>query len=257
MNDGGHESNSREFGSCPHFPQGGWLKVDFHTHTGEDPQDRIGYSARRLIDRAAELGFDALAVTNHNARTYDAALARYADAKGILLLPGTEVTAEGCHVLVINPQFPIAQGHGYTLADIPRLKTPDSLWIAPHPFFYLFQSLHRKIFGLMPHLDAVEHASYYNSLLNFNRKALAAAARAGKPVVGTSDCHTFRQFGRTYTLVQAEKTMPSIVAAVKAGRVQVRTAPISVGTMVRIILKFFTFDKAWKLVRRLSENRRR
>ncbi len=45
------------------------LKIDLHTHSGEDPQDRIGYSTRELIDRAATLGFDALAVTNHNART--------------------------------------------------------------------------------------------------------------------------------------------------------------------------------------------
>ena len=232
--------------------QGGWLKVDLHTHTAEDPQDRIGYSARRLIDRAAELGYDALAVTNHNTRTFDDALVRYADERRLLLLPGTEVTAEGCHVLVINPEFPIRPGHAYTLADIPRLKTENSLWIAPHPFYFLFQSLHRNLFKLLPHFDAVELSSYHNSVLDLNKKALKAAADAGKPVVGTSDCHTFWQFGRTYSLVQAEKTMATIIAAVKAGRVRVRTTPISVWTMVRIIFRFFTLDKCWKLFKRQS-----
>ena len=232
--------------------QGGWLKVDLHTHTAEDPQDRIGYSARRLIDRAAELGYDALAVTNHNTRTFDDALVRYADERRLLLLPGTEVTAEGCHVLVINPEFPIRPGHAYTLADIPRLKTENSLWIAPHPFYFLFQSLHRNLFRLLPYFDAVEMSSYHTSILDLNKKALKAAADAGKPVVGTSDCHTFWQFGRTYSLVQAEKTMASIIAAVKAGRVRVRTTPISVWTMVRIIFRFFTLDKCWKLFKRQS-----
>lgn len=233
-----------------------WLKVDLHTHTSEDPQDRIGYSARTLIDRAAALGYDALAVTNHNTRTYDDSLAAYAEKRGVLLLPGTEVTADGCHVLVINPGFPIRPRHAYTLADIPRLKTPDSLWIAPHPFYFLFQSLHANLYPQLPHFDAVELSSYHNSLLDLNKKALRAAKGAGKPVVGTSDCHTFWQFGRTYSLVQAEKSVASIVDAVKAGRVRVRTSPISVWTMVRIIVRFFTVDKFWKLARRMTENRR-
>jgi len=232
------------------------LKVDLHTHTAEDPQDRIGYSARTLIDRAAALGYDALAVTNHNILTYDETLAAYAEKRGILLLPGTEVTAEGCHILVINPGFPIRPGHDYTLADIPRLKTPDSLWIAPHPFYFLFQSLHGNLDKLLPHFDAVEFSSYHNSLIDFNAKALRAAAHAGKPVVGTSDCHTFWQFGRTYSLVDAEKNAASLIAAVKAGKVRVRTTPISVWTMIRIIFRFFTVNKLWRLARRLAENRR-
>lgn len=233
-----------------------WLKVDFHAHTAEDPQDRIAYSARALIDRAAQLGFDALAITNHDSLTYNEALARYAAARGVILLPGTEITAEGCHVLVINPRFRIERGHGYTLADIPKLKTEDSLWIAPHPFYFLFQSLHSQLYPLLPSFDGVEFASYHNSVLNLNKKALKAAAAAGKPVVGTSDCHSFWQFGRTFSLVQAEKTMVSIISAVKAGRVRVRTTPISVWTMVRIIFRFFTLDKFWKLLRRFSQDRR-
>jgi hypothetical protein len=229
-----------------------WLKVDFHAHTAEDPQDRIAYSARRLIDRAVELGFDALAITNHNSFTYDEKLSRYAEERRIVLLPGTEITASGCHVVVINPEFPVRPGHGYTLSDIPRLKTGDSLWIAPHPFYFLFQSLQRNLYPLLPYFDAIEFASYHNRLLDLNAKALKAAAEAGKPVVGTSDCHTFWQFGKTYTLVQADRNPASIIAAVKAGRVAVRTTPISVWTMIRIIFRFFTLDKVWKLIRRRS-----
>ncbi|MBM3294906.1 MAG: hypothetical protein FJY82_10320 [Candidatus Aminicenantes bacterium] len=236
--------------------QSSWLKVDFHTHTAEDPQDKIGYSARALIDRAAALGFEALAVTNHNLRTYDGLLAAYAEKRGVLLLPGAEITVEGSHVLVINPGFPIQPGHAYTLADIPGLKTPESLWIAPHPFYFLFQSLHGDLFRLLPHFDAIEFSSYHNRLLDLNKKALRAAAEAGKPVVGTSDCHTFWQFGRTYSLVLAEKNAASIIAAVKAGKVEVRTTPITVWTMIRIIFRFFTVDKVWRLARRLAESGR-
>jgi predicted metal-dependent phosphoesterase TrpH len=226
------------------------LKIDFHTHTAEDPQDRISYSARDLINRAAAAGFEALAVTNHNAVTWDADLAAYAGTKGLLLLPGVELTMEGCHVLVINPGFAVEPGRRYVLADIPRLKTPESLFIAPHPFFIIFQSLGRRLEPLLPYFDAIEFGSYYNRLINFNRPALRLAARSGKPVVATSDCHTSWQFGRGYALVDAEKSLPAIVAAVKAGRIENHTAPISLWTMARVVAKFFS----WHKIKRLFEH---
>ncbi len=223
------------------------LKIDFHTHTAEDPQDRIRYSARDLIDRAAGLGFDALAVTNHNALTYRDDLRAYAESKGLLLLPGTELTMEGCHILVINPGFPVAPDIRYRLADISRLKTPDSLFIAPHPFFAIFQSLRSRLYPLLPEFDAIEFASYHNRVVDFNAKAVRLAAEAGKPLVGTSDCHTVRQFGRTYALVDADKTLASIIGAVKAGRLEYRTRPISLLTMSRIVLSMFSLRKLSRL----------
>ncbi len=42
------------------------LKVELHSHTSDDPHDRIPYSAEQLIDRAAALGYDALAITLHD-----------------------------------------------------------------------------------------------------------------------------------------------------------------------------------------------
>ncbi len=223
------------------------LKIDLHTHSGEDPQDRIGYSTRELIDRAATLGFDALAVTNHNALTYNDGLLAYAAAKNLLLLPGAELTVQGCHVLVINPGFPVSPRIRYRLSDLPRLKTPDSLFVAPHPFFAIFQSLGRRLFPLLPVFDAVEFASYYNRLIDFNRRGMRIARAAGKPLLATSDCHTLLQFGRTYALIDAAPTPASIIAAVKAGRLEIRTSPISVLNMARVVTKLFSPRKLARL----------
>ena len=41
------------------------LKVELHTHTGDDPVDAIPHSTVDLIDRAALLGYDAVAITLH------------------------------------------------------------------------------------------------------------------------------------------------------------------------------------------------
>ena len=54
------------------------LKADLHTHSGDDPRDRIGYSSEQLIDRVAERGVDVLAITCHEANVYTESLAEYA-----------------------------------------------------------------------------------------------------------------------------------------------------------------------------------
>jgi|TARA_B100001964_G_scaffold243286_1_gene320754 predicted metal-dependent phosphoesterase TrpH len=42
------------------------LKVELHTHAAGDPEDAIPYGPTELIDRAAALGYDAVALTLHN-----------------------------------------------------------------------------------------------------------------------------------------------------------------------------------------------
>ncbi|GAI08342.1 unnamed protein product, partial [marine sediment metagenome] len=68
------------------------LKADLHLHTSEDPEDKVRYSARQLIDYASQKGFDVLAITNHNFYTYNDYLRDYAASKGILLIPGIELS---------------------------------------------------------------------------------------------------------------------------------------------------------------------
>jgi predicted metal-dependent phosphoesterase TrpH len=221
--------------------------VDFHVHTREDPKDYIRHTARRLFERAAELEFDALAVTNHDQGVFSPALARAAEAHGLLLLPGVEVTADDAHIVFINPAFePRLQG--FRLADLPRLRSPESLTIAPHPFFLFFKSLRKRIFLLAPWIDAVEFTCYHHPLLNLNKSAVRAARILGKPMVGNSDSHDLRQFGRTYSLVDADKDPASIIAAVKAGNVEVRTSPMSLPRMVGLIIHTATVEKVRRLI---------
>jgi predicted metal-dependent phosphoesterase TrpH len=85
--------------------------------------------------------------------------------------------------------------------------------------------------------------------VNFNAPAVRLAAAAGKPLVGTSDAHTEWQFGRTYALVDADKDLASIIAAVKAGRLEYRTRPVSLWLMARIVAELFS----WRKIKRLFE----
>ena len=225
------------------------LKIDFHTHTREDRKDFIHYTARELIDAAAARGYDALSITNHDMLLFTPELERYAAGKGVLLIPGIEITADDCHVVIINPRFS-PDPKGYALTDLQRLKNEDSLIIAPHPFFHLFKSLQARLFPLLGHIDAVEFTCYHNSLLNLNKKGVLAAREHGKPLVGNSDSHKLAQLGMTYTLVDSEKTIPAIIRAVKAGRCEVKTRPMSGWTMLRLIVGYLTFERMRRFVDR-------
>ncbi len=218
------------------------LKVDFHTHTADDPQDYISFSAETLIEQAAHLGIDAIAITNHDVVTFSRTLEERAAKLGVLLIPGIELTLSNKHVLVINPDFR-APPDFRSLEDLGEIRNATNLVIAPHPFYPGFKCLRSKLAEYIEHFDAVEFSFFYNHLVNKNRKAVRLARAHGKPLVGSSDCHNLWQVGTTCTLVEAEKDIPSIIAAVKAGRVRVSTSPLSLLTMMRVAVNFVLGDR--------------
>jgi predicted metal-dependent phosphoesterase TrpH len=218
------------------------LKVDFHTHTADDPQDLISFTASELIDRAGRLGFDALAITNHDVVTYSLDLEKYAAERGILLLPGVELTLSNKHVVVINPELK-SYPEIKTLEDLAKIKNDRNLIIAPHPFYPGFKCLKSKLERHLSSFDAIEFSFFYSRRINYNKKAIDLARKQRRPLVGSSDCHNIWQIGLTYTLVEAEKNIPSIFAAVKEGRVEINTAPLSLVAMVRVGVNFILGDR--------------
>jgi len=209
------------------------LKVDLHTHACGDPWDWIPYTPKELIDEYARLGFDALAITNHDCQMYNGELADYADSKGVLLIPGMELGYENQHVVLINFEDP---SDICGPDDILVRKRGDNLVIAAHPYFPLAPSCGPLLDARPDIFDAIEYTHLYVPGVNFNRRALRRAAELGKPLVGSSDAHDFRHIGHTCTLVHAdEKTPEAIVRAIKAGRSEVVTRPVSYGYFVRYI----------------------
>src|ERR1700676_1366385 len=97
------------------------LKVELHAHTADDPVDRIPHSSLELIDRAAALGYDALAITLHERQLDVRRFAPYAPHCGLVLRPGVERTIEGRHVLLLN--FESGSEDVRTFGDLARLKS--------------------------------------------------------------------------------------------------------------------------------------
>jgi len=204
------------------------LRGDFHHHIDADPIDGhfVGHTAGELVDRAAAIGLQVLAITCHESMPYGEDVVRYAAQRGVVLLRGMEATVEGHHVLLLNfRDWPAGK---CTMADIAVRKTPGALVIAPHPFYPTgiaggaTLAAHRRLF------DAVEFSGMYTALTRqFNGRAMAYAAAADLPVVGNSDTHFLWQVGRTFTEIDAEPEPTAIVDAIRRGRVRLVTRPLS------------------------------
>ena len=172
------------------------LKIELHTHTADDPIDAIPYTTFELIDRAAELGYDALAITLHEHQLDLRRFLPYAAERGIVLIPGVERTVEGRHVLLLNYKSGTEQVRSF--ADLAALKRRASgLVIAPHPFFPTQSCLRGALEQHADLFDAVERNAMFIRGIDFNRAAERFAARHGKPVVGNCDVHRLSQLGTT------------------------------------------------------------
>jgi predicted metal-dependent phosphoesterase TrpH len=211
------------------------LKADLHVHTAEDPEDLVCYRATELINRAQNLGYAVLAVTNHNRVTYNAYLRDYARERGIVLLPGVEATIQGRHVLLYNLAF--GDVDRSNLAALARVRSPESLIIAPHPFYPSPVSLRGLLRRHLSIFDAVEYCHFYTSSMDFNSSARSLAARHGLPLIGTSDAHQRAQLHTTYSIIDAEPKPEAVIEAIKAGRVRVVTSPLRLSFLFQVKAK--------------------
>jgi predicted metal-dependent phosphoesterase TrpH len=209
-----------------------WLKADLHVHTSEGPDQFVPWSPEELIDRAAQAGYQVLSFTDHDQVTYRPSLARYALERGIVLLPGVEATVEGRHVLLYNFRCPLEALQ--TFAGIRRHKSPDTLVVAPHPFFPGPTSLGRRLLEHLDLFDALEVSHFYTRWLDWNRPALRLARARNLPILGCSDAHVPRQFGTTYSLLEADPTPEGVVSAIRAGRIQVVSQPLPAARLCAI-----------------------
>jgi predicted metal-dependent phosphoesterase TrpH len=178
-----------------------------------------------LIDRAAALGYHALAITLHEHQLDVRQFENYAADRGMVLIPGVERTIEGRHVLLLN--FTRATERVRTFGDLARLKTRErGLVVAPHPYFPTSVCLRRDLERHADLFDAVERNAMFVHGVDFNARAERWASRSGKPVVGNCDVHRLMQLGATYSLVDAPLQVDAICEAIRAGQVRVESRPL-------------------------------
>ena len=78
---------------------GHWLRGNLHTHTtSSDGQNR----PQTVINKYAKLGHDFLAISDHDIYTAGKEYRAW-DNKGMIMMPGNEISANGPHILHVAP----------------------------------------------------------------------------------------------------------------------------------------------------------
>lgn len=208
------------------------LKANVHMHTSDDPADVVSYSIYEAIDRASELGFDVLAITCHGKVAWTESYAQYAQERGILLISGIELSISkglgkpGKHVLLLGA-IPQAESVR-TFAELRayRVAHPESLIIAPHPYFYGNFSLHDELEQHIDVFDAIEHSWFYGGPFNRNVHAREIAERYRKPFIATSDTHMLDHLEQNFSILEvAEKSEQDVLNAIRSGSFSIQTRP--------------------------------
>ena len=99
--------------------------------------------------------------------------------------------------------------------------------VAPHPFFPASYSLRGRLLEEIDLFEAIELSHFYTRRIDFNRPAIRLAKETGLPLVGTSDSHVIRQFGTTFSLIESEPTVASVLQAIRKGQIRVESRPLA------------------------------
>jgi predicted metal-dependent phosphoesterase TrpH len=196
------------------------LSVELHCHSAlsYDAHDPV----ELLLEQAAGVGLDAIAVTDHDeidASLRAAELARNYDLVGI---PGIEVSSAAGHVLGLGVREAIPPGLTF-METVDRIRGQDGIVVVPHPF----QSSRH---GVAPHVTEGELASadaieVYNSRLLTglaNRWAESFAVEHGMPMTAGSDAHISEMVGQAVTRVDTDERDPwAILEAIRDGKTEV------------------------------------
>jgi len=225
------------------------LKADFHIHTKEDPQDKfIKYGAKELIDYAFKLKYNVLSITNHAIKNtdrsyYSKEVFDYAKRKGILLISGMEARIDNKDVLILN--VPKKTKKPATFRRVEILKNEGALVIAPHPM-YKIHSLNGEFVNRIELFDAIEYSHSYTAYFNPNKWGIEIAKKHKMPIVGTSDCHYIEQLDKTYTLMDSELKIDSVLECIRQNNVKLVTRPLTTKEYISILGRMMIKEKIVK-----------
>ena len=220
------------------------LACDLHVHTNHSKDGES--SVEEILLQAEAEGLDAIAITDHDC--VDGAKEALLRPSTVLVIPGIEVSTKQGHLLVLGVTEVIPAGLDVvTTVNIARRM--GALAILPHPYHVWRHGVARRKKAGMNVVDAVEAFNSRYIVGSANQKAARVAKRLGKPCVGGSDAHNakFVGFGRTY--IEAEKNVPAIFEAIRAGRVSCggRKTPLRTYTRQSI-------NNTWRKIKRISRH---
>lgn len=115
--------------SYQNFPESRWLRGNLHAHTTKSDGRR---PPQEVIDDYAQRGYDFLMISDHDVFMSEEDLLQF-DARGMVLIPGNEISRGGSHLLHVNAGTHVSSDpQRQTVLDEIALDA-DSFSIICHP----------------------------------------------------------------------------------------------------------------------------
>jgi len=204
------------------------IRVDLQTHTNQSAG--CGWMApETLVRRAAAVGLDGVAITDHN--TMDAvAAARRIAPDDLLVIPAEEIDTPEGQIIGLFLDHPIEPWQSPS-AVFDAIHRQDGLALLPHPF----DAMREHLETIGDHVDSIDAVETINSRCirsRYNERASAFAERHGLTKTGGSDAHFARELGTAHTRIEGDASSPERLATiVREAIADGRTHPVgSTGT---------------------------
>jgi len=220
------------------------LTCDLHVHTNFSKDGES--SVEEILKRAEEVGLDAIAITDHD--SVDGVKKALTCSTTVLIIPGIEVSTKQGHLLVLGVTDLIPAGLD-VIVTVEIARRMGALAILPHPYHVWRHGVARRKKAGMDVVDAVEVFNSRYIVGSANTKASRIAKRLGKPCVGGSDAHNARFVGFGRTFVDAEKNVPAILEAIRAGKVSCGGKKTPLRTYTRQ-----SINNTWKKIKRITRH---
>lgn len=170
------------------------LRVDMHLHTDASPDSSL--TVEEAIETAKSKGLAGIAVTDHNTMEAVDSAVKLGEEKGLLVIPGVEVSTKEGHLLVYGVRSPPAAD--VSMADtIGEVHEARGIAVMSHPF-RRFHGAGRRVDVKGLRLDGIETFNGHTSE-GSNDLARKLAEEVSLKGIGGSDAHNRAEIGNCYT----------------------------------------------------------
>lgn len=187
------------------------LKLDLHVHTSSSYDSSTDMNEAMAYTR--KIGLDGVAITDH-----DVPYRGKSDWKGLIVVPGIEISTKRGHLLALGIDEPIRRGLSVE-ETIEAVKNLGGITILAHPFRFIhgIKPSRNEIFDV----DGIEVRNGKEPARS-RRKADMLAQRWGRAKTGGSDAHRPDEIGSAYTIIEVSSPgLGEILEAIRHGRTRV------------------------------------
>jgi len=174
------------------------LFADLHVHTHHSKD--CAMAVEEVLERAAEVGLDVIAITDHNEVAGGFEALALSERYGVRVIVGEEVKTSEGEVIGLFLKERIAPGQTFA-ETIAEIKRQEAIVYVPHPF----DRMHAPVPGsilLKANLTDIDVIEVFNSRIaypGFNGKAVRFAERHRVPAAAGSDAHVLPGLGTALT----------------------------------------------------------